>query len=358
LTLRNGKMRPAMKPSARSDACGVARDSAAAAQLARELVATIASGACANCAQVIDEYAFWMTKSGLSPTGIQTVGIFLRAFARNTGLLGEPVASITEDHISAWVNSPGSWKFTHRLWILRVINNWLGWCGKKGYCVGNRASLVRVRRDTLTHEQKEPGTRSPTSDADVSKLLDAAKDEPFWRVAILLGRDAGLRIRDVCLLEWASINTKPGCIVVHTHKTGSRVEIPLTDRLSSALSVVEKSDDRYVFPIEQKAASRTRNQRTHQQFKFILHRAGVDPSRTFHCLRHAFVSEHINQGSSVHGVAALVGHSNTSTTAGYYHWADPLALVNPGASAGSVEPNTQVAGQPKCVILASFSSRT
>ena len=50
----------------------------------------------------------------------------------------------------------------------------------------------------------------------------------------------------------------------------------------------------------------------------IFARAGVE-GKSFHCLRHPFVTRLHNAGKTLEEIGQIVGHSNTETTKGYAH---------------------------------------
>jgi integrase len=54
------------------------------------------------------------------------------------------------------------------------------------------------------------------------------------------------------------------------------------------------------------------------QFSRLCERHGVD-GKSFHCLRHTFVTELRRQGKSFADIAELVGHSSIEMTKGYAH---------------------------------------
>jgi hypothetical protein len=67
--------------------------------------------------------------------------------------------------------------------------------------------------------------------------------------------NAGLRLGDICALEWACLK-EPGKVVVWTDKRDTRVDLPVDDDLAQGLAAIPANSDKVCFP-EQEAISRS-----------------------------------------------------------------------------------------------------
>lgn len=93
--------------------------------------------------------------------------------------------------------------------------------------------------------------RKPLSESELESLFDEASKDPLLNDITITAACTGMRIGDVCNLEWKSVDLKEGLIEVKTRKTGQEVTIAIFPRLLPILQAAyAKSDsrDKYVFP--------------------------------------------------------------------------------------------------------------
>lgn len=93
--------------------------------------------------------------------------------------------------------------------------------------------------------------RRPLTADELARLFDAARPDPFIYPLTVCAALTGMRIGDVCLLRWQSVDLRAGVVAVKTSKTGAVVEIPifqpLRDVLETALAELEPGAV-YVWP--------------------------------------------------------------------------------------------------------------
>ena len=247
-----------------------------------------------------------------------------------------PPSAITEEHIDRHINQPKS--TVCRGVILNTLFSISGlfkFCEAKGYTSGNPARLVKVDLSILSHDQKEPVSRSAISAEDLEKLLVEAQNEEdryFWNSAILFGYYAGLRTSDICNLEWRSLDI-PGKLIVWTRKSGRRIEISIDKRLADDIATMQKTKSPYVWPGAAMAYQKHafRNQLT-DTFSKIRDRAGLH-GVSFHCLRHSYATNMAKAGIPTPHIASAMGHGHWSTTEGYIHRDQFTPTVLPAATA-------------------------
>lgn len=292
--------------------------------------------------------------------------VTLRAWLNEVGMTDASPLALDENHVDNWVNNPKSKDSagTRRV-KMGIIRTFFDFMCAKGWRQGNPANLVEVKWDLMTHEQKEPAHRQPFTKPEIRSLLnhigDALKnteaelvrlinpDKPhtaaspkalqlhdrirnlrFWNFAVQLSHETGLRLGDITSLEWKQFE-KAGCIVCWTGKTGRRVEVPASDDVLELVAGIPVEHDRYIFPIQQKAAiDPTKRAYLSIQFKRLCLAAGIK-DKSFHCLRHTVASEIYNESDkealakklaeslTVGQIAQLLGHTNTKTTGKYIH---------------------------------------
>jgi integrase len=199
-----------------------------------------------------------------------------------------------------------------------------------------RVKLLKVpqqRFDFLTFEE-------------LSRLVEALKDDPERLALVLLGAEAGLRQGETMALEWGDVDLVAGLLtvrrsswkgVIGTPKSGRERKVPLTGRLRAALKAIKhlKSDlvlcHRDGSPFTQSAIEAA--------LRFGCKKAGLRVI-TSHMLRHTFCSHLAMRGAAPKAIQELVGHSTLTMTLRYMHLApsalrEAVALLDLGQQMGN-----------------------
>ena len=176
-------------------------------------------------------------------------------------------------------------------------------------------------------------------------------------VGILVAMHTGIRIGELCALQWKDFDLEKGnlriCrnlqrvrredggnggtdgggqgqnghedagqkyvrtqVCMQMPKTGSSIRvIPLADSLTDILRAVRKSPDSYLVSGRKRAWSEVRT----LQYRFcaILKKCGIEPFH-FHLLRHAFASRCVELGCDVKSLSEILGHSSVQITMNIY----------------------------------------
>ena len=172
---------------------------------------------------------------------------------------------------------------------------------------------------------------------DHKKLLNAISSAPtLHNIGIMIALCCGLRIGEVCALQWKDVDMARRIITVastagriyncdlmateqyvSTPKTrNSNREIPISPLLFKALNVVKKQQrvEKYVVG----EGIKPKEPRTYREtFSRILKRLEI-PSIVFHGLRHTFATRCIESGCDYKTVSVILGHSNVATTLNLY----------------------------------------
>lgn len=173
--------------------------------------------------------------------------------------------------------------------------------------------------------------------ADHKKLLNAIASEPTpQNIGIMIALCCGLRIGEVCALQWKDVDMVRRIITVagttgriyncdlmateqyvSTPKTrNSNREIPMSPLLYKALNVMKKQQSVERFVVGE--GTKAKEPRTYREtFSRILKRLGI-PSIVFHGLRHTFATRCIESGCDYKTVSVILGHSNVATTLNLY----------------------------------------
>ncbi len=195
----------------------------------------------------------------------------------------------------------------------------------------NPAGMLEVPE--VVHEEREP-----FSVAEVEALLAAAKGTD-WETAVLLGAFAGLRLGDACNLEWTVVDLNESVLRFMPEKTDRKKKtlvMPLHGRLRGHLqALAPKETNDGAKKLCPKLAGREVGGRAGLSAEFIrevMGPAGVSTKNTvpkgaghsvakksFHSLRHFFVSGMANAGVPSDVRRKLAGHADERQTARYSH---------------------------------------
>jgi len=294
-------------------------------RLTNEVVSLIVADRNTTCSQAVEELDKWMAQMARSDrTHVNTIQA-IRRWMASSGTGSAPVGSITEEHINAYINDPSDpAKRGTRAFRLAAIRKLFGFCMRRRYILVDPSRLVAVNPRLLTHEQLETKHKATFTDAEVEYLLAKAEGiEPpsitagFFRAAIILGRDLALRLGDICNLEWDSFNFMTRTVRVWTSKGGSRVEVPMTNRVLRLIASIQTGDHKYVFPNEREIVNDV-NRRALLSVNFgrFLKSAGLD-GYSFHSLRATYATTMANQGATLDEIAEALGHKGTEVTKAY-----------------------------------------
>jgi integrase len=182
---------------------------------------------------------------------------------------------------------------------------------------------VAVDRSKLSHKAKEKKKRKAFTEFEYKHIMRNA--EHFHREATALAWWTGMRFSDIARLEWDSIDFKAKTLTVHTKKTDARICLPLMDPLIGGgvllkiLTDIEVRHDDYCFP-EQRALDMDPSKRATLSTYYgrMLARLNIS-GKSFHCLRHSFVTRCKKEGKTLEEIALWVGHSSEQTTEIYDH---------------------------------------
>ena len=246
--------------------------------------------------------------------------------------------------------------YLHQIFIL--LSQIFHFLGKKFRC-------GRLELPSITSPVK-PAPPQPPEGRALKKLeahlISKAQEGDLTSLGVLLSGCSGIRIGELCALQWKDVDLEKGSILVRktmqrirtfspsdelgnaagetgntgkTGKTGTRViitepksrnsirEIPLPDFLVELLKnnreKREESREGYVLKGRKKEYAEPRT--LQYRFQAILKKLGI-PGFNFHMLRHIFATNCISQGFDMKTVSELLGHSNVGTTMRIYVHSD------------------------------------
>jgi len=211
-----------------------------------------------------------------------------------------------------------------------IIHSALSFAAEEGLCEPLRTPL---------HKPQNPGHELTILSRDQQKRLEThiAQAPSPTGAGIFLSLRLGLRIGEVCALQWENIDfdrclihirktvsrvpaagsTAATLLVLDTPKTPhSRRDIPFSSEVAATLAAVRKTRPDSAFVVsagESFLSPRTYDYRFHR----LLERLGLPPIN-YHALRHTFATRCVEAGVDIKTLSKILGHSNVAVTLNVY----------------------------------------
>ena len=164
------------------------------------------------------------------------------------------------------------------------------------------------------------------------------KNFTFQGLGIIITMNTGMRIGEICGLQWGDIDMDTNCIsvqrtveriyvmegdkkftklVINTPKTqNSCRQIPMSKDLLALVKPLMKVVNKSYYVLSN--SDKPIEPRTYRNYyKELLAQLGI-PDLKFHGLRHSFATKCIEAGCDYKTVSVLLGHANISTTLNLY----------------------------------------
>jgi type 1 fimbriae regulatory protein FimB/type 1 fimbriae regulatory protein FimE len=173
----------------------------------------------------------------------------------------------------------------------------------------------------LRRKNAQLRTREYLTDAEVSKLMEAAKGNRWGHrdaAMVLVAYRHGLRASELVDLQWDQIDFNSGTLAVRRVKQGSPATHPIRGDEMRALRKLQRDQDPkspFVFTSERGSPFTTAG------FARLVERAGEAAVLGFkahpHMLRHACGFALANKGHDTRALQAYLGHKNIQHTVRY-----------------------------------------
>jgi len=292
---------------------------AKATRLTAEIVSRIVSGKELKIEEALGQYAVWASKNLVKRTADSHIS-YAKKWAKEMDLEIKPPSAVEDSDVFDWINSSENIKASTRRVRKAAVKSFLDFCLNKGWMLSRPADNCKIRMDNLKHTQKETKSHKSMNVEDIKALMKVA--DPFWAMAIFLAANTGLRLGDICSLEWSCFDGNT--INVWTDKTNKRVSINLPSDVINNLCNLPVSNPDYVFPDKREIyLDVSRRAGLSVSFKRLCKKAAGESGRSsllgksFHGLRSYYAKNKKGGGSSIKQIAKDLGHSNTKTTEVY-----------------------------------------
>ncbi len=184
-------------------------------------------------------------------------------------------------------------------------------------------------------------TSVPLSPAEQKQLYKHVQENPTPRkIGLLLGLELGLRIGEICGLQWGDFDLKLGTlkiertvcriscgnghtkVVIQTPKTRtSRREIPIPKYLLMMLKKLRGNASNATWFLSSSESKPTEPRCYRKSIRAYLKQAAVRQVRP-HALRHTFATTCLQAGCDVKTLSELLGHANANITLQRYVHSD------------------------------------
>ncbi len=192
-----------------------------------------------------------------------------------------------------------------------------------------------VMDDIVMPKKQKSNVRLLSNNEENQLMTILRANQNNTSMGIILARMTGLRIGELCALQWKDLNldlktltvnktiqriqTKNGnsktkLIITEPKSETSKRTIPIPDCVIELLSKFKTSDDDYILSGDEKPVEPRVMQ---YRFAKILKNGNL-PSIPFHSIRHQFASYCVKLGFDIKALSEILGHSTVEITLNLY----------------------------------------
>lgn len=206
---------------------------------------------------------------------------------------------------------------------LETLRQFLAFCEARRWTSDNPAKRIKLPKNI------KPEPVVPFTGAELDKILEAATrigtseyERIRARAMVLLLRHTALRISDVALLERSRVDD--GVILLHTHKTGATIRLPIPDELQAALEAVptprgaDAKTSTHFFT-NGTGSVRTTISVAERCLRAVFKKSGVVDAHA-HRFRHTMATDILTNGGTMRDVADVLGISESIAAKHYAKW--------------------------------------
>ena len=191
------------------------------------------------------------------------------------------------------------------------------------YAIDHEVMMKNPCKGVVCKIDEQSLRKDVLSSSEVEQLLQTTYtgQNPEIRRAFIFCLYTGIRHCDVIELKYRNVDYSNRLLKFEQLKTkgksaSSGVVIPLNDGLLKLIGDSENKDE-YIFTLPSHTMC-------NKALKRWVARAGIDKHITWHCGRHSFAVNNLNNGANIKTVASLLGHSGLKHTEKYTRAVDEL----------------------------------
>ena len=182
-----------------------------------------------------------------------------------------------------------------------------------------------VQVNTAFEQEQKRNVLTPS---DVKKILDFDKEDRL-QFLFVCSLTTGMRLVDCCHCRWSDIDLDDRTIHIRSTKTQKSnahkmIRCHIHPLLMKEIEKAKANGVKGEYVWKDNADDYARGS-IHQKVSSIFKKLKLnEQKKTFHSLRHTFVSTLLNNRTPIALVERLVGHSSTKMSMAYYHENKPL----------------------------------
>ena len=182
-----------------------------------------------------------------------------------------------------------------------------------------------VQVNTAFEQEQKRNVLTPS---DVRSLLAFEKEDRF-QFLVVCALTTGMRLVDCCYCRWSDIDLDDRTIHIRSTKTQKSnahkmIRCHIHPLLMKEIEKAKANGVKGEYVWKDNADDYARGS-IHQKVSSIFKKLKLnEQKKTFHSLRHTFVSTLLNNRTPIALVERLVGHSSTKMSMAYYHENKPL----------------------------------
>jgi len=286
-----------------------------------------------TCAKMNDLADIWLEKKSAQVKQSTYANYYYHVYHHIMPILGEcPLSALNAELIISFISFMERKLSVNSIKVILTTLKMILKYGERQKMVDK--SLIEYCK--IHYHRKEAKMLSQDDSLRMKEYLLKKKD--IFSIGILLCRSTGIRVGELCGLQWGDINFRNNTFFIR--RTVSRItnpnkeegqpktilyirspksytsirEIPIPHYLIPILWGVRKQDNCYVLTGTENC---TEPRNVQKRFKTILRRCEMQ-NCNFHAMRHGFASACIQNGNDCKTVSTLLGHSSAKITMDIY----------------------------------------
>ena len=255
--------------------------------------------------------------SGRRASSPRTQQQYLRTWRAFSAYVAKPLQAVTLEDLQAWqaslTGAPATRKAT-----TAAVRSLFAFAQSVGY--------VRANVATMLEQESVPDLayRKVVDEPTILRMVDRC-ETPRDTALLLVLYSSGARVSEILALTWQDVTPRTdGGAVLHIlfGKGRKQREAGISRTAHSAMLALRDEAAPATAPVfSTRTGKALDRQAAHRIIKQVAQRAGV-ADFSCHWLRHSHASHAAQRGGSLPDIMTQLGHSNSATTAKYFHAAN------------------------------------
>ncbi len=173
----------------------------------------------------------------------------------------------------------------------------------------NKRGITKIDTDEITVTRVEEKVPVYVVQSEFETLCDIAKfTNPYIHLAVRLLWYTGVRVSELCDIEYDAIDLTEKCAWVRTRKAYKPKQIFWDDETNDLISGLMKSNPLRIYLFESPQKIRLSTRSMERWIAAIVKKSAIDKHITPHSFRHGATKEWLNNGVDLPAIKDLLGH--------------------------------------------------